>query len=116
METDEAREQNKNEAFREGLGKQLRFLQDIPQDQRTQRHTMQIEYYILASNCTDTIEKAFRAASQGIALHVAAAKLGDAAAFHAMLARLYFLSQVGPHTLALSIYIHTPRFRCTYVG
>ena len=80
---------------KDGMGKQLRYLLDIPQDQRTQRHTMQIEYYILADKCIDEMETANDATSKGEPLHVAAAKLGDPVAYHAMLARMFFLCQVG---------------------
>ena len=83
-------------AFKEGRGKQLRYLQDIPQDQRTQRHAMQIEYYTLAEKCVAKIEMASRAVSQGVPLHVTAAMLlGNPVALHALLARMFFLSQVG---------------------
>ena len=81
-------------AFKEGMKKQLRFLQDIPQDQRTQRHTMQIEYYILAEKCAETSEKTVHATSLGVPLHVTAAKLGDPVALHTLLARTFFLGQV----------------------
>ena len=76
------------------MDKKIRFLQDIPQDQRTQRHVMQIEYYALAIKCVEIAEMASSAMSQGEPIHVTAAKLGDPTAFHAMLARAYFLSQV----------------------
>ena len=84
---------------REGMGKQLRFLQDIPQDQRTQRHSMQIEYYILAEKCAEIAYMSHQAIIQGEPLHVAIAKLGDPATFHAMLARMIIMAQVGPHVL-----------------
>ena len=79
METDEGREQKRDaNNFKEGMRKQLCFLQDIPPDQRTQRHTMQMEYYILVDKCAETVEMA------------------PPVAFHASLARIVFLSQVSP--------------------
>ena len=82
-------------AIREAMGKQLQFLQDIPQDQRTQRHSMQIEYYLLAEKCAEIAYMSHQAIVQEEPLHVAIAKLGDPAVFHAMLARMYFMAQVG---------------------
>ena len=82
-------------ALREGMEKKLRFLQDIPKDQRTQRHTMQIEYYILADKHVEMADRAAHAASRGEPIHAVVAKLGDPTAYHAMLARMKFLCQVG---------------------
>ena len=94
MTQDGERDIQRNAALREGMGKQLRFLQDIPRDQRTQRHTMQIEYFILADKSVETVQTAASAMGQGEPLHVTAAKLGDPVAYHAMLARMKFLCQV----------------------
>ena len=101
METDEVREQKRSaHNFKEGLrGMELRFLQDIPQDQRTQRHAMQIEYYNLAIKCVETMQMAPRVKSQGRPLNSATADLGDPVAFHALLARMYYLCQVCRRTL-----------------
>ena len=87
-------EHQRNAVVREGMKQHLRYLQDIPHDQRTRRHAMQIEHYLLADKCIETIEKSNCAMSQGEPLHVAAARLGDPATYHAMLARIFFLSQV----------------------
>lgn len=99
METDDGRQQNTTAAFREGMGKQLSFLQDIAHDQRTQRHAMHMEYCILLDKCAEIIEEESRATSQGDPNHVIVAKLGDPVAFHALLARMYFLCQVAGTTL-----------------
>lgn len=78
--------------LREGMEKQLHFLQDIPPSQRTQRHSMQIEYFILSDKCSKIAKMTSHAREP---LHVNAAKLGDPVAFHAMLARMFFCCQVG---------------------
>ena len=93
---DEDKFLQRDSALREGKEKQLRFLQDIPQDQRTQRHSMHMEYSILSDKCAEIREMAAEAMSRGEPFHVTATKLGDPVAYHALLARMFFCSQVGP--------------------
>lgn len=91
---EEDTDHQRGSAIRDGMEKQLRFLQDIPPSQRTQRHSTQIEYCIISDKCAKIAAISSHAISQGEPIHVTAAKLGDPVALHALLARMYFLSQV----------------------